>query len=397
MNQETELALSIARNIVYHNKNGDDGILGLVKGNINWEQLKDCLIHHRLFPFAYLIFKEYFSLLPKEFYQNLKTSYYHSLKSAFDFQHRFLELCRIFDEKGICLIPIKGVALLEDLYHNYPLRLSSDIDALVRKEDLSLAGKILEELGYKKNLEGLRESYWRNRQYHFVFTPPLGIRAGGASDSYPILELHWAFDYPRQGKELLPCVFSRLREFSIQDKKIKLLSVEDTFFTLALHQRRFGVTLCLRDVCDMALLLNKYGLNFDWDYVLSESKKSNLCSTVFFALYQVKVFFNIGIPQFVWKGLGLSLFKRRAIKHFIEKNTLSSRSKGNKNLYLKAHFLLYDSFLEPINYILNIPQEQFAKFYGFSPYDRKTEFFYKNRQFYILYKAFHNLISRKSQ
>jgi hypothetical protein len=186
-------------------------------------------------------------------------------------------------------------------------------------------------------------------------------------------------------------MFDRAREISMHNKNVKVLSPEDTFFSLALHQRRFGITLSLRNVCDMAMLLNKYSSKFDWNYVLSESKKSKVCSTIFFALYQSSFFFGTEIPAYVWKELNLSKCKKFLIRRFIEKNTfLPKQTSRNKNLYLKAHFLLYDNLWEPLDYILNIPQEQFAKFYALTPYTKRTEFLYKNRLFYILFKVIGN-------
>lgn len=57
------------------------------------------------------------------------------------------------------------------------------------------------------------------------------------------------------------------------------------------------------------------------------------------------------------------------------------------------HFLLYDTLWEPIDYILNIPLEQFAKFYEIKPYDRMTGFLYENRLFYMPVKLIIEKIS----
>jgi hypothetical protein len=185
-------------------------------------------------------------------------------------------------------------------------------------------------------------------------------------------------------------MFDRLRQAVIQGRKVKLLSVEDTFFGLALHQRRFGIALSLREVCDMARLLNKYKSSFDWDYVLNESRNAKVCSAVFFSLCQVKLFFGLEPPEYVWERLNVAQWKKKIIQRFIEKNTFS-QDINSKNLYLKTHFLLYDNLWEPVDYILNIPQEQFAKFYGLAPYDKNTNFFYRHRILFIFFKTFFHL------
>lgn len=406
MTPEAELVLAIAKEIVFDQKSN---ILDLIqKGSIDWSRFKEIIIYHGLTPFVYPILKDYLSLLPEDLNQTLKATYYYSLNHLLQLEQEFLVLYDVFRKRKITLIPIKGVALLEDLYSKYPVRSSADIDILVKEESLEEAIRVLEELGYKKNLEGLKEEYWRKKQYHFVFGPSeeryslsdnslTEQTKKGLKNHFHVVELHWDLDYRRYRRRLLPEMFGRLREFTIQGKKIKLLSFEDTFFALALHQRRFGTTLSLRNVCDMALLLNKYKSTFDWNYLLNESKKLKLCSTIYFALCQVDLFFKIGVPEYVWKGLNVHTLKKKIIQRFIEKNTfLPQLDMRAKSLYLKAHFLLYDNLWEPIDYILNIPYEQFAKYYHLTPYNRKTDLFYKGRLLYIPLKVILNLASRRN-
>ncbi len=382
---EAELVLAIAKDLVYNQKNNTWAFLQNKK--IDWSRFKDILSYHRLAPFAYLSFKEHISFLPEDLSRILKATYYHCVAHISRLQRKFLWLQGAFRERNVLLLPIKGIALLDDLYLNYPARSSADMDILVKEEDLDKAVKILEDLGYRKNLEGFKESYWRKKQYHFVFQEkePKGFS--------PIIELHWDLDYRRYRRQLLPECFKRLREGLMQNSQVKLLSPEDTFIALALHQRRFGAALSLRDVCDMAILLNKYVSGFDWDYVLREIKKARICSTIFFAISQIRLFFKISIPENVWRGLNLSGAKKKIIQRFIKKNTFSScHEVESKNLYLKVHFLLYDNFWEPVDYILNIPQEQFAKFYNLEPYAKKTCFYYRHRLFYIFLRSIAKII-----
>lgn len=381
---EEELVLAIARDIVYK-KNTSIQRLN-INGDINWVRFKDILSYHDIAPFAYLALKDLSSLISKDVIDVLAATYYHSLKRICYLEDQFLNIYETFENKNILLVPIKGVALLEDLYAACPIRPSVDIDILIKEEDVDKAVSAMEELGFKKELEGLKEAYWKDKQYHFVF-----IQKG--RDKFPlIVELHWDLDYPRKTGKLLPQKFNRLRNFQINKRQIKLLSVEDTFFALALHQRRFGNALSLKDVCDMAILLNKYSSSFDWDYVLKESKRSRNCSVIYFALSQIQFLFELNLaPEEVWNDLKLTKWKKRLIQHFIENNTfLDNQRLEIKNLYLKAHFLLYDGLLEPIDYIWHIPQEQFAKFYDLKPYDKKTNLLYRNRLLFMPFKTIMN-------
>lgn len=374
INPEAHLVLAVARRILCNNESVAAAFNN--RTDIDWKRFNDMLFYHRLTPFVYPGIKDCLRFFPEDMVKRFKTSYYCSLRSIFDYEHEFLRLCQLFEEKGVPLLPLKGVALIEDLYYECPVRVCSDIDVLVRKEDLKIACGILAEAGYEINLEGLKESYWSSKQYHFVFEKKCG---GGRAI---MVELHWDIDYPRRNIEPLD-VFKRTREFHIRNKKIKLLSPEDTLFVLALHQRRFGEALSLKDVCDTALLLKKYSSTFDWGYVLRESKKKRLRSSVFFVLCQAHIVLGADIPTFVWKGLNVVFWRRYVVRRFIINNTFSARLDNCRWLYLRSFFLLYDRFWEPLTYILNISQEQFAKFFKLRTYSKKTEFFYHLRFLYI--------------
>ncbi len=154
----------------------------------------------------------------------------------------------------------------------------------------------------------------------------------------------------------------------------------------------------VKNVYDTVLILNKYTTNFDWEYISRESRRDKMCTTIFFILSQVKFLLNIHIPKTVGKDLNVPFWKRKLIRQFIKRNTFSSSlTKSNRDLYLRSHFLLYGNMWEPIEYIFKIPKEQFAKYYGFSTYDKKTGFLYQNRLLYIPFRAALNLFNTLSK
>ncbi|MDD5097591.1 MAG: hypothetical protein PHU59_03795, partial [Candidatus Omnitrophica bacterium] len=136
-----------------------------------------------------------------------------------------------------------------------------------------------------------------------------------------------------------------------------------------------------------------YGVDFDWDYCSKMSKKYKLCSCLYFILYQAEFLSGVKMPLEAGNKLRLSPLKKKLIQRFIEKNSFANQDSPalNKNLYLKSHFLLYDSFWEPLIYIFNIPREQFAKYYGFEPYAQRTNLLYHLRFIYIPFKAIFKL------
>ncbi len=351
--------------------------------SLDWENLETLLNYHEIAPFMYLAVKPYRHLLPDRIDQFLHTHYWSSVTNNLLYEREYRVVHDAFQKEEVGLTPIKGVALMWDLYPRYSIvRPMGDIDVLIREKDYSKACDILEEIGYKKNLEGLTEDYWLNRQCHVVFLKQREV-------SYPLrLELHLRLDFKRDNKDILPLVWERTRGFEADGKRIQLLSPEDTLFSLALHQRRFGKMFCLKYVLDTSLLLRKYREDFDWDYVFTECKKNALFSCVYFLLCQVKLFADNDILDTAGSPL-FPLHKKRKerMARFISKemNTLNLSQKVKQN-YFKAHFLLYDSYWEPIRYIVSIPQEQFAKFYGLQSYSLRSRLFYRFRFAYMIFR-----------
>jgi len=353
----------------------------ILQNDIDWQKFKELLAYHELFGFVFHILKEVSGRIPADFVSTLKNSYYYSLSSSQKIWAEFLRIYSLFEKSGVILLPLKGASFLEDIYSENPVRPMVDLDCLVKEADLNQAEGILSRLGYKKELGGLKEEYWRNKQYHLTFNNYGSQRA-------TIVELHWGLDYKRNGLNLYPELWSRCRHLDLGDRKIQVLSVEDAFFSLALHNRRFGKPLCLKNVYDFVMLINKYGNNFDWDYILAQCRRYRLFCCAYFFIFQASFAFGTKIPGGVIKRLKVSRHKRALIERFVKKNTFRSEE---KNLFLKSHFLLYDDFWEPVEYIINIPQEQFAKYYRLRPYERRTSLYYRWRFLYIPFKALANL------
>lgn len=384
MNVEGQLILEIVEQILSGRKSKETESLGNTY-KINWQRFTELISHHELIPFTYQVIKDFTFLPHSDLRKFLEYGYYRNLTNSIYLWQEFLRIFEAFEHEGVGLLPIKGVSFLEDIYSKNYFRSMADIDILVKEANLKNAEKIFNNLGYIKDLGGLKEEYWRKKQIHITF------RLQRPGQFLFLVDMHWALDFKRKNIQILPKLWDRIRETRVEGRKIKLLSPEDALFSLALHKRRFGKALCLKYGIDIVLLLRKYASKFDWDYVLKEAKQGKICSSLFFVLSEAGMLYDKCIPSSILKKIRIPTWKKKLIENYIEKNVFSDSTRLKlKNLYLKSHFLLYDNFREPIGYILNIPQEQFAKFYGLKAYDKKTRFFFKIRFPYILYKAIFN-------
>ena len=67
-------------------------------------------------------------------------------------------------KRGVMSIPIKGIFLSEEVYPDISFRMITDIDLLIRGEDLMMAEKALIELGYCRDYT-LREDFFPENCY----------------------------------------------------------------------------------------------------------------------------------------------------------------------------------------------------------------------------------------
>ena len=304
----------------------------LSQNHIDWKLFEEFAVYHELTPLVYLGLKDFASFLPVNLRELLKIHYYSTLRRSLYFWKEFLQLAGVFEQAGISLLPIKGMAFLGDIYKETFLRPMVDIDLLVKEESIQKAEAILCDLEYKKELFGSKEEYWRKDQCHIAFAKQK------QGDSF-LVELHWGLDFKRRSRAILPELWERVRVVNRDGRIIKLLSPEDTLFSLALHSRRFGKVLSLKNIYDGALLIKKYRANFDWDYCLRMSRKYELGSSLFFILYQIKFLSDLDFPDYVWKGLKVSAYKRRVIQSFIEENTfLADKNRNLKKSLFKIAF-----------------------------------------------------------
>lgn len=357
----------------------------LLSGAVDWMKVRDLLSYHELGAVFYAMLRNDIHLLPQEMVKLLTDTFYWTLKDNLDKLKQFQLINQAFEQDGLRVLALKGSALLVQLYAQFPIRPMADIDILLREEDYEKGSRILDAGGYKKELLGFKESYWRRRQCHLTFIKKREGRAG------TILEAHWSMDFRRNGRLILEESWQKTRDIDAEFGRVGVLSPEDTLLSLALHQRRFGKEFCLKYILDIALLLKKYGKEFDWDYFLSVCGKYGLSSCAVFLLFQGKIFLDSGLFDYGLARISLPKSKRAIMEKFIV-NSLVSLDIGDKikENYLKSHFLVYDTYREPVKYIINIPLEQFAKFYGLKPYTSKTKWFYWWR---FIYGPFRGLVS----
>ena len=154
--------------------------------NINAGVFYDLLQHHKLITHLYPLLKDCEDI-PSELLQiaqkALKQSKLHLLKLSGE----LARLSKLFEEKKISWLSIKGPALALQLYGDVTARQSGDLDILVNEADLDKASDILVQAGYNfiydpTNFNPTQIRFWKKHYKDAFLTHPT---------KNICIELHW--------------------------------------------------------------------------------------------------------------------------------------------------------------------------------------------------------------
>lgn len=137
---------------------------------------------HGISPQIYHLLKEQglLALTPPMFQQRLKQKFDETLYLNLFIQSQMEVILLNFEEWGIPVIPLKGIRLAEKYFGHIGARGTSDIDLLVRKNDLKNAVECVKQLGFTTEQE--RDRF----HFHWSFSKQL------PGNRMPLtIELHW--------------------------------------------------------------------------------------------------------------------------------------------------------------------------------------------------------------
>lgn len=178
-------------------------------------------------------------------------------------RQQVLRVAQALARHAIEVMPLKGIAhLLAGLYPDPGARLLGDIDLLVPAERFDDAFAVLQGLGYRTEAQN-PEAF---AAHHHA--APL-VRDG---EEAPI-ELHRA-PVDTQVGDLLPSVsaWAGSLPFEIEGIALRILAPTDAVLQNLLHSevvdRNYAAgVICLRALCDFALLWTRHGTQIDWPLV----------------------------------------------------------------------------------------------------------------------------------
>ena len=266
--------------------NALDQISSLFKENLDWHYLLkksgeegvSCLIYQHL---RNSPFQDY---LPPDILESFKNIYYtNARRNAFIYEETKKVLGVLAAEK-IKTITLKGFFLAENIYQNIALRPMSDIDILIKKEDVTRAMQILNSLGY--STDGDYEKVLR-RPFSYSLT---FFAKNHDEDHFLSIDLHWHFLSATWLMGFLlkridmERIWAQAEPAKIEDVDTLTLSPQHLLLYLAQHgfAHSFQKLIMLTDIRGT---LRCYQDRLVWDEVKEEAEKFRLSNVLSYSLY----------------------------------------------------------------------------------------------------------------
>lgn len=278
------------------NSGGKDD--GQVEDGFDWEYILEQARRNGVSPILYFRLKNQKDPATggaKFFFEKLEKDYYQNLRRNILMWEEIEPILKSFKEDGIEVILLKGVALAELVYKNLALRPMSDIDLLVKKEELPRIDEKMRKFGYSTE-----ENYRNSLRYSSVdylnsieYLPalPIGREQAGRKKVVSV-HFHWhlvnstlpsfmyasKIDIEKIWKEAIPVKISGTETLS--------LAPHHLLIHLSEHASKPGHSLSrLILLYDIAETIKVYQEELNWELLINEARMFNLNRPLYYSLY----------------------------------------------------------------------------------------------------------------
>jgi hypothetical protein len=225
--------------------------------------------------------------IPEEFNDRLRKAYRSQATRSASLFFAAANVLRSLAEMQLPVIALKGLALAKDIYGDIALRPMSDIDLLLKQEDLVRAGRALLALGYEQEVPAWESTL---KTYHHL--PPF-TKPGGTT-----IELHWTIVPPDSPLEVdLDGLWARAHVIQVDDVEVRAFSPEDLFLHLCIHacfHLQTGSDLI--PLCDLAGVMKTYAEKIDWRTVIQRAGRWGGHKCVYLVLLLVRELLKTAPP-----------------------------------------------------------------------------------------------------
>lgn len=274
--------------------------------------------------------------IPRFVFDRLKSAYIYIIQKV-SLQHReLLELLKLFQERNISVVPLKGTTLAKQLYSDIAARgISIDIDILMKQEDQAKARMLLEEKGYTFISDSRQERLGEN-----IFIKPKN----------KMIEMHSCIMTKLDcNKERIEGFWGGMRLTEEDDCKYYEFKEEELLLYLAAHLACSDCFRNLRYISDINALLYRYKNRINWDTLIEKAKAWKLAGSLYAALKLSEGLFGSTVPPGVLERIKPNSFKLVLIKLFAGKEFILRNNSGRRQALLSIMGLTFYRLLDSVS------------------------------------------------
>ena len=290
-------------------------------------------------------------------------TYYQAVARNIFLNEQFFEVHRIFSRENIAVVPLKGVALIQNVYHDISQRYFGDIDILVKPKDVPKAAVILESLGYTHP----RINFNPQKPYSIYLNSVVFFRQ--PCDVNYSVHLHWHllnstlpfFMYRLAMDDIWACA----RIERTKEGDLVMMAPYHLLIYLSLHayQHSFDNPGLFQDI---KKVIEFYRSELDWSLAADCSRRWNACMPFYIALYLTSRICGADIPE----GIMLSVKPKRISKNGHRAiSVILKNGRGWQNVAYPLFLDMTDSFRDKGKFVFLSffpPPAEISKIHAFN-------------------------------
>ena len=320
----------------------------VIPEGLDWDKFIELATHHRVLSIVYDQLVKIDKDVPNYIHKQLANYFKARTKFNLTLTSELIILLKLFKEKGLGIIPYKGVLLSHFVYGNLGTRPSADIDIMVREEELDEIIKYLDDHQYEVP-EKLDSKLWKSYRANNCELSILKF----VGDKNISIDTHWKIanrmlqmdvGYRQMKKE------STIVDFFGQ--KINFLNPEALLIITSMHHFGKEKMVHLKQLIDLAMIVKHYGEKLDWEKVVSLSKQWKVFKLTMSSLMMVAELLEMKYPNNIEQQI-----RSNGNKRFID-NHLDSMTKS-KGKYAED---IKDDFTRGLGLHLRLREGMMTKF-----------------------------------
>jgi len=206
---------------------------------------------------------------------------------------QLMPLWKEMESTGIPFLLHKGMPLAFHYYSNPGLRPFSDVDVLIRYEDISNAMSLFKQNDFKLMFKYEEATIFKIR-HALTFVSPQGSR----------LDMHWRPLYRSWDRYAPLDIWNELESFTFEAQVLPTAHTSFHFFQTCAHGSDWNSIASVRWAADAAVILQRFSSAIDWDWIVRQAEKHRLSVILRRQLSYLQTELELGIPLKVIEDLG---------------------------------------------------------------------------------------------